>query len=88
MLEAFKPWVSYVGDLESYSAVDHHISLKMNNKGCQMHMEPELAGMLDETMVGRTIAILHTDLPGKPYCVRVVEGLLTDRPSKGPEKLT
>lgn len=83
-------WVHYQYELVGFSVNDNHITLDKNGRQLWMYLEPELARLLDESMVGKTISIIHTDLPDKTYLVRVIEDDTDDldnmsQPSPGME---
>jgi hypothetical protein len=78
------PWSELVGTFEGLSIDQDFIYVKVSESSLALQNESDEAAYvqkrLENSIVGRKIAILRTDMPGKPLLVRLVsEGLLSGR---------
>ena len=72
----------YVGFLKAISTNQNHLILSIYGEHHRLRMDPALAFLLDESFIGKNIAILVTGIPAKPYFVRVIEHSSNDNNKK------
>jgi hypothetical protein len=64
-----------IGKLHKISRDDHYIYLKIGEKNIPLNREIGealcLRGKID-TLIGKSIALLRTDIPDKPFVVRLI----------------
>lgn len=63
----------YVGVLKAFSTNENHLILSIYGEQHRLRMDSALAILLDKSIIGKTIAILVTGIPAKPYFVRILE---------------
>ena len=70
-------WVEIIGELLEISSDEYSIYLKIDNKVLSFLKESieakYLQQILDDSVIGRKIAVLRTDISEKPLFIRLVD---------------
>ena len=68
-------WMEIIGKLQGISRDDYYIYLEIDNKSIPFRRESREALYLKDKIdvfIGKSIALLRTDIPDKPILVRLV----------------